>query len=113
MNFWYDSTVEPATLGLWFWDPPPLTDDGTTIIFMDTEGLYSPTVPANYDAKMFALALIFSSTLIYNELGVLNQQSIDRFQYVTTLLFISLVPLNVFCISLEQIFDSNYIKVLG
>jgi hypothetical protein len=53
------------------------------VILLDTEGLYSPHVPANYDAKIFALALIFSSTLVYNELGVLNQQSVDRFQYLT------------------------------
>ncbi len=52
---------------------------------LDTEGMYSPHVPAAYDAKMFALSLIFSSTLLYNELGVLSQQDVDRFQYLARL----------------------------
>ncbi len=78
------STVNPVTMGIWYWDDPPILNN-TALILLDTEGLYSPHVPASYDAKMFALSLIFSSTLVYNELGVLSQQSVDRFQYLTRL----------------------------
>ena len=76
--------MDAVTLGMWFWDPPPDSQDGDyAIVLIDTEGMYSPNIPATYDAKIFALSLILSSTLIYNGSGVLKQQSVDRFQYLT------------------------------
>ena len=46
-----------------------------TVIWMDTEGLFSSEdARSSYGPKIFSLALLFSSTVLLNNLKVLNQQ---------------------------------------
>lgn len=45
-------------------------------MLIDTEGLGSLEEDANHDAKIFALALLMSSMLIYNSVGSIDDEAI-------------------------------------
>uniref|UniRef100_A0A388K243 Reverse transcriptase domain-containing protein n=1 Tax=Chara braunii TaxID=69332 RepID=A0A388K243_CHABU len=68
-------TPHPETRGLWIRILPKEAVkgcDGSVVILVDTEGLYGEGATRLYDAKIFALATLLSSHLIYNSrLGTL------------------------------------------
>jgi hypothetical protein len=45
-------------------------------MLIDTEGLGSLEEDINHDAKIFALALLISSLLIYNSVGSIDDEAI-------------------------------------
>lgn len=52
-----------------------LPDHAGTVVWMDTEGLFSSEeAKSDYGPKIFSLALLFSSVVLLNNLKVLNQQ---------------------------------------
>ncbi|KAL3683680.1 hypothetical protein R1sor_001702 [Riccia sorocarpa] len=60
---------DTKTRGIWFWgEPLELEVDGqtTSVLFLDTEGFESVGKSTVYDDRIFALAAIMSSVLIYN-----------------------------------------------
>ncbi|KAL2633978.1 hypothetical protein R1flu_005457 [Riccia fluitans] len=66
---------EPETRGIWIRFVPreQLTGvDGSTIILLDTEGFYGEGATRSYDAKVFALATLSGSHLVYNTLRTLG-----------------------------------------
>lgn len=52
---------------------------------IDTEGLGSLEEDSNHDAKIFALALMISSLLIYNSVGSIDDEAIQRLGLVIKL----------------------------
>ena len=48
-----------------------------SIIFLDTEGFAANNVSENYDAKIFAVATLLSSHLLYNSVKIIDQADID------------------------------------
>lgn len=52
---------------------------------MDTEGSASLNRDTNIDAKIFTLATLISSYLIYNSVGAIDEKSISELNMVTQL----------------------------
>ncbi|KAG6544110.1 hypothetical protein Mapa_014422 [Marchantia paleacea] len=66
---------EPETRGIWIRFVPrdKVTGiDGSTIVLLDTEGFYGEGATRSYDARVFALATLASSHLVYNTLRTLG-----------------------------------------
>ncbi len=55
------------------------------VMLIDTEGLGSLEEDQNHDAKIFALALLISSLLVYNSVGSIDDEAIQRLGLVIKL----------------------------
>ncbi|XP_048881951.1 guanylate-binding protein 1-like isoform X3 [Brienomyrus brachyistius] len=85
-GFSLGATIQSETKGIWMWCVPhPLKKDHT-LVLLDTEGLgdVEKGDPVN-DAWIFALAILLSSTLVYNSKGAIDNQAVENLQYVTEL----------------------------
>ena len=56
-----------------------------TFLFLDTEGLSSTSRSETYDARIFALALLLSSYFIYNSVGTIDGNAINKLSLVVNL----------------------------
>ncbi|XP_005081978.1 guanylate-binding protein 2 [Mesocricetus auratus] len=85
-GFSLGSTVQSHTKGIWMWCVPHPQKPGYTLVLLDTEGLEDVEKGDNQnDCWIFALAILLSSTFIYNSIGTINQQAMDQLHYVTEL----------------------------
>ncbi|XP_021089592.2 guanylate-binding protein 1 isoform X2 [Mesocricetus auratus] len=85
-GFSLGSTVQAHTKGIWMWCVPHPKKAGHTLALLDTEGLGDVEKGDNQnDCWIFALAILLSSTFVYNSMGAINQQAIDQLHYVTEL----------------------------
>jgi len=55
------------------------------VILLDTEGLASYTRSETYDVQIFALSLLLSSYFIYNSLGTIDENALDKLSLVVEL----------------------------
>ncbi|KAK7816467.1 hypothetical protein U0070_007884 [Myodes glareolus] len=80
------STVQSETKGIWMWCVPHPTKPEHILVLLDTEGLgdVEKGDPKN-DSWIFALALLLSSTFVYNSMGTINHQALEQLHYVTEL----------------------------
>nr|XP_038028610.1 guanylate-binding protein 2-like [Anas platyrhynchos] len=79
-------TVQAHTKGIWMWCLPHPRRADTTLVLLDTEGLGDPNKgDSRNDAWIFTLALLLSSTLVYNSTGTIDQQALDTLGVVTAL----------------------------
>ncbi|XP_051050603.1 guanylate-binding protein 1-like [Phodopus roborovskii] len=79
-------TVQSHTKGIWMWCVPHPQKPGHTLVLLDTEGLGDVEKGDNQnDCWIFALAVLLSSTFVYNSMGAINQQAMDQLHYVTEL----------------------------
>lgn len=80
------STVQSKTKGIWMWCVPHPCKPDHTLVLLDTEGLgdVEKGDPKN-DSWIFALAVLLSSTFVYNSLGTINHQALEQLHYVTEL----------------------------
>uniref|UniRef100_A0A8C8UB86 GB1/RHD3-type G domain-containing protein n=1 Tax=Peromyscus maniculatus bairdii TaxID=230844 RepID=A0A8C8UB86_PERMB len=82
------STVQSQTKGIWMWCVPHPTKPNHTLILLDTEGLgdVEKGDPRN-DAWIFALAVLLSSTFVYNSMSTINNDALEKLHpgYVTKL----------------------------
>nr|XP_034356731.1 guanylate-binding protein 4-like [Arvicanthis niloticus] len=80
------STVQSQTKGIWMWCVPHPTKSRHTLILLDTEGLgdVEKGDPKN-DAWIFALAVLLSSTFVYNSTSTINNDALEKLHYVTKL----------------------------
>ncbi|XP_072505101.1 guanylate-binding protein 1-like isoform X2 [Notamacropus eugenii] len=85
-GFSLGSTVQSHTKGIWMWCVPHPTKPNHTLVLLDTEGLGDVEKGDNKnDTWIFTLAVLLSSTLVYNSMGTINQQAMDQLHYVTEL----------------------------
>ncbi|XP_004635827.1 guanylate-binding protein 1-like [Octodon degus] len=85
-GFSLGSTVQSHTKGIWMWCVPHPEDPKRTLVLLDTEGLGDVEKGDNQnDSWIFALAILLSSTFVYNSMGTINQQAMDQLHYVTEL----------------------------
>ncbi|XP_030680945.1 guanylate-binding protein 3 isoform X2 [Nomascus leucogenys] len=85
-GFSLGSTVKSHTKGIWMWCVPHPKKPEHTLVLLDTEGLGDVKKGDNQnDSWIFALAVLLSSTLVYNSMGTINQQAMDQLHYVTEL----------------------------
>ncbi|XP_050016094.1 guanylate-binding protein 4-like isoform X1 [Alexandromys fortis] len=80
------STVQSQTKGIWMWCVAHPTKPNHTLILLDTEGLgdVEKGDPTN-DAWIFALAVLLSSTFVYNSMSTINNDALEKLHYVTKL----------------------------
>ncbi|XP_028643959.1 guanylate-binding protein 1-like [Grammomys surdaster] len=85
-GFSLGSTVQSQTKGVWMWCVPHPQKPDHTLVLLDTEGLGDVEKGDNQnDCWIFALAILLSSTFVYNSMGVINQQALDQLHYMTEL----------------------------
>ncbi|XP_058514918.1 guanylate-binding protein 1 [Ochotona princeps] len=85
-GFSLGSTVQSHTKGIWMWCVPHPKKSDRTLVLLDTEGLGDVEKGDNQnDSWIFALAILLSSTIVYNSMGTINQQAMDQLHYVTEL----------------------------
>ncbi|XP_066499376.1 guanylate-binding protein 1-like [Hoplias malabaricus] len=80
------STIESKTKGIWMWCVPhPLKKDHT-LVLLDTEGLGDVKKgDEKHDVWIFCMAVLLSSTLVYNSLGTIDNTALEKLYYVTEL----------------------------
>ncbi|XP_068524451.1 guanylate-binding protein 2-like isoform X2 [Anas acuta] len=79
-------TVQAQTKGIWMWCRSHPCRANTTLVLLDTEGLGDPNKgDSRNDAWIFTLALLLSSTLVYNSTGTIDQQALETLGVVTAL----------------------------
>ncbi|XP_076789437.1 guanylate-binding protein 1-like isoform X2 [Arvicanthis niloticus] len=85
-GFSLGSTLQAHTKGIWMWCVPHPHKADHTLVLLDTEGLGDVEKGDNQnDCWIFALAILLSSTFVYNSMGAINQQAMDQLHYVTEL----------------------------
>ncbi|KAI1887810.1 hypothetical protein AGOR_G00194190 [Albula goreensis] len=84
-GFSVGSTIRSVTKGIWMWCVPQDGDD-RTLVLLDTEGLGDVEKgDQKNETWLFALAILLSSTLIYNSMGTINNEALMSLHYVTEL----------------------------
>ena len=81
-------TVEACTKGIWIWsEPVMIKQDGqdVAVLVLDTEGIGAATSSAEHDARIFALATLLSSLMIYNSVGAIDEEAIQSLAFVANL----------------------------
>ncbi|XP_048813338.1 guanylate-binding protein 2-like isoform X1 [Lagopus muta] len=79
-------TVQAETKGIWMWCLPHPQRPEAMLVLLDTEGLGDPTKgDSQNDAWIFTLALLLSSTLVYNSIGTIDQNALEYLELVTQL----------------------------
>ncbi|GAB1288185.1 Guanylate binding protein 1 [Apodemus speciosus] len=78
-------TVQSHTKGIWMWCLPHPQKPENTLVLLDTEGLEDVKKgDSQNDCWIFALAVLLSSTFIYNSIGTINQQAMDQLKVFLT-----------------------------
>ncbi|XP_004635828.1 guanylate-binding protein 5-like [Octodon degus] len=85
-GFSVSSTVQSHTKGIWMWCVPHPEKPDHTLVLLDTEGLGDvEKVDDKSDIQIFALAILLSSTFVYNTMSKIDQGAIDLLHNVTEL----------------------------
>ncbi|KAK7811060.1 hypothetical protein U0070_010219, partial [Myodes glareolus] len=84
-GFSLDSTIQSHTKGIWMWCMSHPQKPNHTLVLLDTEGLGDVEKGDNQnDCWIFALAILLSSTFVYNSVGPINQQAMDQLHHPAT-----------------------------
>ncbi|XP_051555410.1 guanylate-binding protein 1-like isoform X2 [Myxocyprinus asiaticus] len=85
-GFALGNTIESKTKGIWMWCVPHPLKEGHTLVLLDTEGLGDVDKgDTKNDGWIFCLAVLLSSTLVYNSRGTIDNNSLEQLHYVTEL----------------------------
>lgn len=85
-GFQVGPTVNPCTKGLWIWKEIFFAPgDDTPVVIVDTEGLGAFDEDDNHDTKIFLLALLLCSLLIYNSVGSIDENVLNNLSLVVNL----------------------------
>ncbi|XP_023365702.1 guanylate-binding protein 4-like, partial [Otolemur garnettii] len=80
------STIRSETKGIWMWCVPHPSKLNQTLVLLDTEGLGDVEKgDSQNDSWIFALAVLLSSTFVYNSMHTINHQALEQLHYVTEL----------------------------
>ena len=75
---------QTQTKGVWLWSAPRAMSN-VSVVYMDTEGFESTGQADVYDDRIFALATLLSSVLVYNLVETIRQADIERLAFAATL----------------------------
>ncbi|XP_062410521.1 guanylate-binding protein 1-like [Sardina pilchardus] len=85
-GFALGSTIESKTKGIWMWCVPHPSKPKHTLVLLDTEGLGDVDKgDSKNDGWVFCLAVLLSSTLVYNSRGTIDNDAVEKLHYVTEL----------------------------
>lgn len=79
-GFELGQTVHPKTKGLWIWDELLQDEKGKKFVLLDTEGFYASNVTSVYDAKVFSIATLMSSMVVYNSIRSIDMGSLEALE---------------------------------
>jgi len=82
-GFRVESTQRPCTKGLWLWSAPIERPDGSCTLLLDSEGIDSVDQTGQYSVQIFSLAVLLSSTFVFNQMGGIDEVALDRLSLVT------------------------------
>ena len=88
-GFTVGPTVNACTKGIWMWsEPVPFVNargEKLQLLVLDTEGIGGTKSSSDYDTRIFSLAVLLCSTLIYNSLGSIDEKAISNLSFVANL----------------------------
>ncbi|XP_036372632.1 guanylate-binding protein 1-like [Megalops cyprinoides] len=85
-GFSLGSTIQSETKGIWMWCVTHPRRENRTLVLLDTEGLGDVEKgDQTNDTWIFSLAVLLSSTLVYNSMGTINNEALMSLHYVTEL----------------------------
>lgn len=86
-GFQVGPTINPCTKGLWIWKEifHSPNDESLPLIIIDTEGLGAFDEDDNHDTKIFLLAMLLCSHLIYNSVGSIDENVLNSLSLVVNL----------------------------
>ncbi|XP_065121896.1 guanylate-binding protein 1-like [Paramisgurnus dabryanus] len=85
-GFALGNTIESKTKGIWMWCVPHPSKTGQNLVLLDTEGLGDVDKgDSKNDGWIFCLAVLLSSTLVYNSRGTIDNDAVQKLHYVTNL----------------------------
>jgi hypothetical protein len=77
------------TKGLWILGQPvPVTlsnGEACTVIFLDSEGMGASNKTARYDSRIFTLATLLCSCLIYNSSATIDEKSVSNLAFIANI----------------------------
>ncbi|XP_065761876.1 guanylate-binding protein 6-like [Muntiacus reevesi] len=80
------STVQSKSKGIWMLCVPHPSKSGPILFLLDTEGLRDVKKgDSKNDSWIFALAVLLSSTLVYNSMNTISNDALEKLHYVTEL----------------------------
>ncbi|XP_075037526.1 guanylate-binding protein 7-like [Mixophyes fleayi] len=75
--------VQAETKGIWMWCVPHPKKVNHTLVLLDTEGLGDVEKgDTKNDIRIFSLAVLLSSALVYNSKGTIDQDALNRLKFV-------------------------------
>ncbi|XP_021569947.1 guanylate-binding protein 1-like [Carlito syrichta] len=81
-GFSLGATVQSHTKGIWMWCVPHPKKSKHTLVLLDTESLGDVEKGnKDNDSWILALAILLSSTFVYNSIGTITQDAMDHLQY--------------------------------
>lgn len=88
-GFTVGPTINPCTKGLWIWKKLFYREDDVErenpILIIDTEGLGAFDEEHNHDTKIFLLAMLLCSLMIYNSVGPIDETALNNLSLVVNL----------------------------
>ncbi|CAI5742182.1 unnamed protein product [Hyaloperonospora brassicae] len=82
-------TVERCTRGIWIWGQPQrhrmANGKDVWVLVLDTEGMGGLEASQQYDARIFSLATLLCSKLIYNSQGSVDEKAIGGLSFIANL----------------------------
>jgi len=82
-------TRETETKGIWIWGQSQIVNEGTdkqlTVVYVDTEGFESTGRSNTYDDRIFAVATVLSSLLIYNLPETIRGSDVSKLSFAVDL----------------------------
>lgn len=84
-GFGVGETVQACTKGIWVYKKflPSGRGDDMHILVMDTEGIDSLDADDTHDVRIFTLALLLSSSFMYNSVGTIDEASLQTLSLMT------------------------------
>ena len=88
-GFGVGSTINACTKGIWIWDQPIKikTNEGEEFdaLIMDSEGIGGINEDQNHDTRIFLLATLLSSLLIYNSVGTIDENALQNISLIVNM----------------------------
>ncbi|KAF0695788.1 Aste57867_13439 [Aphanomyces stellatus] len=82
-------TVERCTRGIWLWGRPQkhklANGEDCWVLMLDTEGLGGLEASAQYDVRIFSLATLLCSKLIYNSQGSVDEKAVNGLSFIANM----------------------------
>ena len=81
-GFGVGDSVQACTKGLWIYKEV-FEENGKNFLFVDTEGIDALDANDTHDVRIFTLALLISSSFIYNSVGPIDETALQTLSLMT------------------------------